>query len=204
MNFAQRSFFVASSAYFSRGDETGARDALRFPHRDDVEVVLLHDAHRVIAEAVVEGLLVVVEDFVDAQLVDGRRRRSSEGSSRKVSRSVRLKPDLQSRAKPDLQVVIAVLLRPFGERSNDCMTAAVPASSLLQVAQPPVAAALLERGEPAAERIERDQRRQPHARRRRGAPARSRPGFFTAGSRRTARRVADVGQAKTTASTWMR
>src|SRR4030095_13876188 len=52
-------------------DELGARAVFRFPHRDDVEVVLLHDAHRVVAEAVVEGLLVVVEDFVDAELVDG-------------------------------------------------------------------------------------------------------------------------------------
>ena len=81
-------------------DELGALAVLRFPHRDDVEVVLLHDAHRVVAEAVVEGLLVVVEDLVDAELMDGRGgevARVGRAEGRPVA--VGLKPDLQRSRK---------------------------------------------------------------------------------------------------------
>ena len=69
-------------------------------HCDDIEIVLLHGSPSRIAEAVVEGLLVVVEDFVDAQLVDGwggdeLRGGRANKSRKEKKRRVGLKPDLQ-------------------------------------------------------------------------------------------------------------
>lgn len=46
---------------------------LSFPGRENLEIVLSHDAHRVVAKARVKGLLVPVEDFVNAQLMNDWR-----------------------------------------------------------------------------------------------------------------------------------
>ncbi len=51
-------------------DEFGLLGAFGFPHCDDVEPIPLHDARSVVAEARVKCVLVRLEDFVDAQLVD--------------------------------------------------------------------------------------------------------------------------------------
>ena len=42
----------------------------RFPGRHNLEAVSRHDAHSMIAEPLVERLLIAIEDLVDAQLVD--------------------------------------------------------------------------------------------------------------------------------------
>src|SRR5687767_1061994 len=54
-------------------DELGSPIRLRFPHRDDIEAVFAHDARSMIAEALVECRLVVLENLVDAQLMDHDR-----------------------------------------------------------------------------------------------------------------------------------
>ena len=54
---------------FEQIDEFRALCRPGFPHRGDVKSVPPHDAGRVVAKARMEERLVLVEDFVDAQLV---------------------------------------------------------------------------------------------------------------------------------------
>src|SRR5205085_7380633 len=56
---------------FQQVDELGPVGEFRLPHRDNAKAVAAaHDPRRVVAEAGVEGGLVVLEDLVDAQLLN--------------------------------------------------------------------------------------------------------------------------------------
>jgi hypothetical protein len=71
MKAAQAAGFGRLVGPFQEIDEFDPVAEFRFPHRDDVEAVAgAHDACGVVAKSCVKRRLVVLEDFVDAQLLD--------------------------------------------------------------------------------------------------------------------------------------